>query len=129
LLAPKAAVRFFFPRARNKPTASRVSSADGMTPPKEMETIMRNILLSGAAAFVLALSAIGANSALANEPDANAAIHHHRAAPHRLAAAAPMREGRGAAIGDAFSVRFMMDDHAHDPAFSRQQDEIYDGRF
>ena len=90
---------------------------------------MRNIFLSAAAAFVLALGATNVNAAPVNEPGAHrAAIHVHRATPHRLASTLPLQEGRSVVVGEDFSARFM-GDRAHDPAFSLQQDEIYDGRF
>ena len=85
---------------------------------------MRNILLSGAAALALALAAIDADAAPSGGSAAyGAAVHHQRGA----VATAPSLEG--AAIAEEFSARLAMGDHAHDPAFSRQQDEIYEGRF
>ena len=90
---------------------------------------MRNIFLSGAAAFVLALGATNVNAAPVNDPSAHrAAIHLRHATPHRLAATLRLQEGRSVVVGEDFSARFM-GDHAQDPAFSRQQDEIYAGRF
>ena len=75
---------------------------------------MRKIILFGATAVVLAL---GVASAMASE-----------ASTATQASAARVQEGRAVLENDVATLRPYGSSY-HDPRFSLQQDDIYDGRF
>jgi hypothetical protein len=100
---------------------------------------MRSILVFGIATLGLALSALSVEALPLNETGSpHAGVHHRQARPlHRAAPSGPaLYEGRAAIVagpprrvlGDE-GYHHPTDNGYHDPAFSLQQDEIYNGRF
>jgi hypothetical protein len=81
-----------------------------------MENIVRKILMLGTATLVLVIGAVSANARQQARPF------------HRPSLASVVQEGRAASIRESFPARYF-DNGYHDPTFSRQQDEIYEGRF
>ena len=98
--------------------------ADGMTPPRTMETTMRKTFVFGLTSLVLALGSIDANAAVDK-------LNAHHAAMHRrtVAAASVAQQPRPATVGETFSAHYSSGEGRQDPALSPQQDEIYQGRF
>ena len=100
---------------------------------------MRQAFLIGTATLLVGVGAISANALPINK-DASPyfqANPQHAGPPYGPSAAWPMQEGRavdsgagywGAPAGDD-AYRRPTDNGYHDPRFSLQQDEIYDGRF
>ena len=87
---------------------------------------MRKILLTTVALF-LVLGASSADAATLGESRASHASsgHRHTNFDDRASPATAATERRAAYSARAFDGAA----HAYDPAFSPQQDEIYDGRF
>jgi hypothetical protein len=103
-----------------------------------MENTMRQVYLTGATAFFLGWGAMGANALPMNEEASpNFVADQQQARPsYGPPPASPMQEGRAVfldgdspqALGDILRRRPTSNGY-HDPAFSRQQDDIYNGRF
>jgi len=102
-----------------------------------MGNAMRSIYLLGSAAMLLAAGAIDAHPSPIDHGGSPHAIRqrHHERSSYRAVPAAT-QEGRASysqgddlrALGDELRRR-PTDSGYHDPAFSLQQDEIYNGRF
>jgi hypothetical protein len=90
-----------------------------------METEMRKISFFGLATVVLALGSIDANAAATDKINARHAAMHRRAVAAASVAAPPS----ASIVGGSFSAHYTSSEGRQDPAFSPQQDEIYQGRF
>jgi hypothetical protein len=87
---------------------------------------MRQALLSASVTFAATLIAFGA-SAASNDNTMTSSRHHVRPAVHAPLAQRP-QEFRASNGADMPASR-LNDGLYHDPRFSIQQDEIYEGRF
>jgi hypothetical protein len=86
---------------------------------------MRKIFIFGLTTAVLALGSIEANAA----PTSKVNAHHAAMHRHAIAAASVALPPSAAAVGESFSAHYTASEGRQDPAFSPQQDEIYQGRF
>jgi hypothetical protein len=100
---------------------------------------MQKIFVFGIAALALTVGAFGAQASSLDEGWApHPGIHHRQARIHRYVAppGPDLYEGRAAIVagpprhelGDE-GFHHPTDNGYHDPAFSLQQDDIYNGRF
>ena len=77
---------------------------------------MQKILTFGAAALILGFSAVTANA------------QQQTRSSYCPPSAGAVREGHAPSIVENFPLHYF-DNGYHDPKFSSQQDQIYDGRF
>ena len=87
---------------------------------------MRKPVLFGIVIVGMLLGAAQANAATASE--AGISFVSSERPLHRAAKTPVLQEGRAALGGDKF-LSPSINAGYHDPAFSRQQDDAYDGRF